>query len=200
MDIFKILIITLISYLLGCLSLSIFLSKKVCGNDIRSCGSGNAGATNMARVYGFKMGLLTLAADVAKAVVSMLIGSCLLGDTGMCIAGCMCLVGHCFPALHGFKGGKGVSVGAAIIFFIDWRAGIITVAVFFLAAIISKRVSLGSICAAVSVFVSSLIFYVSLPRLILAAFTMIVVIVQHRKNIERLVKGNEPAFKLGHSK
>ena len=197
MSIPKILITVILSYLLGCLSLSIFLSKKVCGKDVRECGSGNAGATNMARVYGLKMGLLTLAADALKAVAAMVIGKCLLGDWGVCIAGCFCLIGHCFPAFHGFKGGKWVSVGAAIVFFIDWRAGLIAAAVFFIAAVLSKRVSLGSICAAVGIFVSSLLLSLSVPKVILALFTMITVVARHKENIKRLVKGKEPAFKLG---
>ena len=197
MYIFKIIATVILSYLLGCLSLSIFLSKRLLGKDIRSCGSGNAGATNMARVYGLKMGLLTLLADAAKAVAAMLLGSFLLGEDGLCIAGCMCLIGHCFPAFHNFRGGKGVSVGAAIVFFIDVRAGLISAAVFFLAALLSKRVSLGSVCAAVSIFISSLLLGLSLPKLILALFTMVTVVTRHKENIKRLINGTEPAFKAG---
>ena len=197
MYIFKIIATVILSYLLGCLSLSIFLSNRLLGKDIRSCGSGNAGATNMARVYGLKMGLLTLLADAAKAVAAMLIGSFLLGEDGLCIAGCMCLVGHCFPAFHNFRGGKGVSVGAAIVFFIDVRAGLISAAVFFLAAVLSKRVSLGSVCAAVSIFISSLLLGLSVPKVILALFTMITVTARHKENIKRLINGTEPAFKPG---
>ena len=197
MYIFKIIATVILSYLLGCLSLSIFLSKRLLGKDIRSCGSGNAGATNMARVYGLKMGLLTLLADAAKAVAAMLIGSFLLGEDGLCLAGCMCLIGHCFPAFHNFRGGKGVSVGAATVFFIDVRAGLISAAVFFLVAVLSKRVSLGSVCAAVAIFISSLLLGLSTPKVILALFTMITVVARHKENIKRLINGTEPAFKAG---
>lgn len=196
MDIFKIFAIVIVSYLLGCLSLSIFLSKRLYGKDVRSCGSGNAGATNMARVYGMKMGILTLLADAAKAIAAMLIGAGLLGDTGVCIAGCSCLVGHCFPAFHSFKGGKGVSVGAAVVFFIDARAGFISAAVFFFTAILSRRVSLGSLCAAVGIFVSSLLLRLPVSKVILALFTMIIVVARHKENIKRLIKGEEPEFRI----
>ena len=88
------------SYLLGSLSLSIIVSSKLFGGDIRGMGSGNAGATNMARVFGWTAGLLTLAGDAAKAIIPMLIANKLAGDVGLAVAGIGCIMGHCFPVLH----------------------------------------------------------------------------------------------------
>ena len=177
------------SYLLGSLSLSIIVSSKLFGGDIRSMGSGNAGATNMARVFGWTAGLLTLAGDAAKAIIPMLIANKLAGDVGLALAGLGCILGHCFPVLHGFKGGKGVSVGGALAFGIDWRVGLAVVGSFLLGALLSKKVSVGSICGALAITISSLIFGMSAPKLVLAVVSMTLVILRHRPNIKRLIAG-----------
>ena len=188
------------SYLLGSLSLSIIVSSKLFGGDIRGMGSGNAGATNMARVFGWSAGLLTLAGDAAKAIIPMLIANKLAGDVGLAVAGIGCIMGHCFPVLHGFKGGKGVSVGGALAFGIDWRVGLAVVGSFLLAALLSKKVSVGSICGALAITISSLIFGLSVPKLILAVVSMTLVILRHRPNIKRLIAGTEPDFRAGKHK
>lgn len=195
MEIYKYILVASAGYLLGSLSMSIILSRAVLGEDVRRKGSGNAGATNMARVYGLKAGALTLGGDVLKASLSMLIGWLLLGDVGLALGGIASLVGHCFPVYYNFRGGKGVSVGAAVALAIDWRVFLSIVLVFALAAFLSKKVSLGSVCAAVAISIASLIFQVSTPKLILAVFGMLLVVFQHRENIKRLINGTEPDFK-----
>ena len=129
MNVIYIAIVVVAGYLLGSLSISILLSKNLLGRDVRRHGSGNAGATNMARVFGMHAGLLTLAGDMLKAAAAMLLGFWLLGDTGMALGGVACLLGHCFPVLHGFKGGKGVSSGAMVALMIDWRVFLCVVGV-----------------------------------------------------------------------
>lgn len=200
MEIVKYLLVALGSYLLGSVSLSIYLSKKMYGADVRSKGSGNAGATNMARVYGMMAGVLTLGADVLKAVAAMLGGYLLLGDVGLSLGGICCIVGHCFPVFHNFKGGKGVSVGGAISVMIDWRVGLLVVGLFLLMAVLSKKVSLGSICGALAAGIGTLIFGLSTPRIVLGIVAMLVVILRHTENIRRLVKGTEPDFKPAKTK
>lgn len=195
MEIYKYILVAFAGYMLGSLSMSIVLSRGVLGEDVRRKGSGNAGATNMARVYGLKAGVLTLGGDVLKASLSMLIGWLLLGDVGLALGGIASLVGHCFPVYYNFRGGKGVSVGAAVALAIDWRVFLSVVLVFALAAFLSKKVSLGSVCAAVTISIASLIFQVSAARLILAVFGMLLVVFQHRENIKRLINGTEPDFK-----
>ena len=188
------------AYILGSLSLSIIVSNRLFGGDIRGMGSGNAGATNMARSFGWGAGLLTLAGDAAKAAIAMLAGNALAGDMGLALAGVGCILGHCFPILHGFKGGKGVSVGGAIAFGIDWRVGLVVVGTFLTAALLSRKISLGSVCAAVSIVIACLLFGMSTPKLVLAVFSMALVILRHRANIERLLAGTEPDFKAGRGK
>ena len=188
------------SYVVGSLSLSILASKALFGGDIRSEGSGNAGATNMARVHGWGAGLLTLAGDALKAAVCMLAGNALAGEIGLCLGAGACMLGHCFPVLHGFKGGKGIAVGGAVGFGIDWRVGVCTVGAFLLGSLLSKKVSVGSLCGAVAIVASSLLFHVSTPRLILSIFCACLAVARHHANIKRLADGTEPDFKAAEKK
>ena len=186
-------------YLLGSLSFSIILSRLI-GRDIRKEGSGNAGATNMTRVFGWAAGVATLAFDVLKAVAAMLIGRKLLGDTGVCLGGMASMIGHCWPVLHEFKGGKGISIGAAIGLMIDWRVLVAIVAVFLAGALVSRKVSVGSIAAAVAIVPSTWIFAPSPSMVALATFTGVLAIYRHKENISRLRAGTEPDFRAGKGK
>lgn len=200
MTILKYLLVLVCSYLLGSVSVSIFISKNVLRADVRTKGSGNAGATNMARVYGLHMGLITLAGDALKGAVSMLLGWLLLGECGMSAAAVSCILGHCYPAMHEFRGGKGVSVGAMVLLMADWRVLAVAVVFFALAAVLSRKVSLGSLSAALSGFIAAVILHLSTPRLIMVAFAALLVVVRHRENIARLLKRTEPDFSLGSTK
>jgi len=200
MDFVLYILLALGSYLIGCVSLSIILSKNVFGGDVRGMGSGNAGATNMARSFGMSAGVLTLLADALKAVIAMVVGNLLFGDLGLAIAGTCSLIGHCYPVFYGFKGGKGVSVGAAIAFAIDWKVGIFVVICFAIVAALTRRVSPSSISAAVGIVIAGLIFKVSTPELIMSIIGAILVIYRHKENIKRLIAGTEPEFKAGSSK
>lgn len=198
--IWKYLVVFVGSFVVGSLSLSILASKKLFGGDIRDKGSGNAGATNMARVHGWGAGLLTLAGDAAKAAVCMLAGKALAGEIGLCIGAGACMLGHCFPVLHSFKGGKGIAVGGAVGFGIDWRVGLCTVGAFLLGSLLSKKVSVGSLCGAVAIVASSFLFHVSMPRLILSIFCACLAVARHHANIKRLAEGTEPDFKAASGK
>lgn len=200
MIVLKYILTAVCAYFFGSVSVSILLSRSVMNADVRAHGSGNAGATNMARVFGLRMGAVTLAGDMLKAALAMLLGFALLGERGMCVAGALCLVGHCYPALHEFRGGKGVSVGTAVFLAADWRVLAVAVVFFALAAFLSRKVSLGSLAAAVSGFAAAAYLALPLPRLLLVAFTMLLVILRHRENIIRLVRGTEPDFTLGSAK
>lgn len=198
-----------IGYVLGSCSASVIVSKLVYRGDVRKYGSGNAGATNMARVYGWKGGLVVLLGDVSKALIAMCI--CfylgLLGDKAnthgvdyMCIAGAACMFGHSFPVFFGFKGGKCVTVGAALALAIDWRVFLISISVFIIVVAITKIVSISSILAAIVFPISySLLVYLGvshyfLSKLILSVFAGIFIVAMHYKNIIRLCKGEEKKF------
>lgn len=194
MESLKYILVVIVGYLMGSISVSVCLSKLF-GTDIRKKGSGNAGATNMARVFGMSAGVFTLAGDMVKAAIAVVLGYVLLGDVGLMAGGIACIVGHCFPVFHGFRGGKGVSVGGLLSLAVDWRVGLLVIGTFALFAVSTKKVSLGSVCGAVAITVGAIIFHVSTPRLILAVVAMCLVIIQHRGNIKRLINGTEPDFK-----
>ena len=145
--------------------MSVLLSKLVYKGDVRNYGSHNAGATNMARVYGLIGGIATLAGDFLKAIVAMLIPLLFkliykdfaYAELAYAIAGMGCFLGHAFPIFFGFKGGKGVTVGAAIALMTDWKAFLIILAVFVIAFMISKIVSVSSISAAVALVVTGVL-------------------------------------------
>ncbi|MDD5903329.1 MAG: glycerol-3-phosphate 1-O-acyltransferase PlsY [Oscillospiraceae bacterium] len=195
----KYILAAVIAYLLGSVCSSIPLSKRCKGVDIRTKGSGNAGATNVARVFGIRAGFITLGLDMAKTVAAMLIGQQLCGVMGEAISGAFCIIGHCFPLYFGFKGGKGVSVGAALGLMTGLPVFAVIIAVFLVTAFASRKVSLGSILAAVTLPVASLIFNAPTPLLAMNAFSAVLVVLMHRENIRRLINGTEGDFKPGKS-
>lgn len=195
----KYILAAIIAYLLGSVCSSIPLSKRCKGVDIRTKGSGNAGATNVARVFGIRAGFITLGLDMAKTVAAMLIGQQLCGVMGEAISGAFCIIGHCFPLYFGFKGGKGVSVGAALGLMTGLPVFAVIIAVFLVTAFASRKVSLGSILAAVTLPVASFIFNAPTPLLAMNAFSAVLVVLMHRENIRRLINGTEGDFKPGKS-
>ena len=196
MTVLKWLLVPAAAYLLGSLSFSIILPRML-GRDIRQQGSGNAGATNMTRVFGWAAGVATLIFDVLKAVAAMLIGRALLGDVGICLGGIGSMVGHCWPVFHHFKGGKGISVGAALGLMIDWRVFVVIIVVLLIVALLSRKVSLGSICAAISIVPATLVFAPRPPMIVMATVGMILAVYRHSENIRRLLAGTEPDFRAG---
>ena len=107
------------TYFIGGLNFSILLSKKLYGVDIRTYGSGNAGSTNMLRTFGNKAGIVTMVGDMSKTLVSCLLGYVVLGRLGAFVGGLFCMIGHMFPVLYKFKGGKGVACAAIVILTTD---------------------------------------------------------------------------------
>ena len=186
-----------IGYLLGSVSVSILVSKLLFRDDIRTHGSGNAGATNMARIFGALPGVLTLAGDMCKAFISAGIGHALCGEAGKLIGLTACVIGHCFPVYFRFKGGKAMSVGVAVAFLMDWRAGLISAAVFFLVFFLYRRVSASSVSSAVTLVISYAILNgVRSWEFALVCFTAAILIFMHRANIRWIIEGTKPEFKF----
>ncbi len=185
----------LAGYLLGSISVAVLLSKGHFGSDVRESGSGNAGATNVARVFGMNAGVITMIGDMVKTAVSGLLGYILAGNTGLALACAGCLIGHCWPLYFGFKGGKGVSVSACIAVLLDWRMFLIVVAWFFIVFFICRRVSLCSISASV---LFPPLYYLLNHTLdmgfAVCCLVTVTVVFLHRGNISRLINGTEPKF------
>ena len=186
----------LTGYFLGSINFAVLLSRGIRRKDVRSCGSGNAGATNMARTFGLGCGLETMAGDMAKTAVAILIARVLIGGAGIASGGLSCLMGHCFPVFYNFKGGKGVAVGSVIILFASPAVFAAVITVFLAAAFLTKKVSLASLTAAASGAFMTVLFPVSLFSKAAVFLAAAVIFICHRQNIKRLIKGTEPDFVL----
>ena len=190
----------LIAYVLGSASFSIVLSKLMYRKDVREEGSGNAGATNMARSFGKLAGALTLLGDVLKTVLAVVIGRSLAGDWGVVVSCLGCQIGHCFPAYHHFKGGKGVAVGLAITAMVDWRITVTVLVVFIITAILSRKISLASILATFSAIPAAFLTVKDWRYLCMIILAASIIIFRHSENISRLIKGEEKDFHFGDEK
>ena len=194
-------IIAIAGYLLGSINSAIVFIWNLYHVDVRSEGSGNAGATNVARNHGLAAGLLTLGCDMAKTAVAGFLGWKLAGETGLALACAAALTGHCFPVFYRFKGGKGVSVSACIALLLDWRFFLVMLVLFVIIFLLGRRVSLCSVLlAAAYPWVYLLLNPGFSPALVLCLYIMVLVIVLHRSNIRRLLRGEEKEFTLGSGK
>ena len=187
-------IIAVCAYLLGSLSFAIIVSKLTLGKDIRNYGSGNAGLTNAYRTMGAKKTLLVLLGDIAKGAAAVSIGMVLAGPVGKLTAGIFVILGHMFPLYFGFKGGKGVLVGAVMLAFFDWRVFGIAFLLFVLAVALTKWISRSARFWARSAFHYH-VGILSRPVLTAMALGMAAVVVfMHRSNIGRIIHGKENKF------
>ncbi len=188
--------ILLFAYLLGSIPTGLVLGT-LSGVDVRQGGSGNIGTTNVVRLVGWKAGLLTLLADMAKGIVPVLIAILLDFDLAVqAQAGLAAFIGHLYPVFLKFRGGKGVATALGILATLTPWAVLVLIVVFALVAVTTRWVSLASISAAIvtpalvwSLSYGAPVFWVSL---ILSTL----VILRHKENIQRLYSGTEPRFNL----
>ena len=193
----RILIIIAVGYLLGNLNGAIMMSRILSHDDVRKHGSGNAGLTNYFRNYGGLKSLFVIIIDAAKGVAACLLGRFLLapyglGQEGTALAAVAVGLGHDFPALLGFKGGKGILCGFASSFVLDWRVALVTFAVFAIVYLLTKYVSLSSVLGAATLGTSYAIWHWGHPWAVAGCSAMcLLAIWQHRENIKRLLSGTE---------
>ena len=197
-------VIGIIAYLIGSISFSVIISKKMAGFDVREKGSKNAGSTNVLRTVGKKAAAVTLLCDVLKGVIAVLIAyivgkfvndvnvnkAILVQVAALCV-----VIGHTFPIFFKFKGGKGVATSLGIVLLLNWQIGLICLVFALVLMILTRMVSLGSISAAIlfpvlTIFITEnylvegnyIIF-----GILLAAF----VVYNHRANVKRILTGTE---------
>ena len=182
----------LIGYLLGNIQTAIIVSRAYYHDDVRNHGSGNAGSTNMVRVYGYGPGAITFAGDFTKAFLSVLLGQLVCGEVGGYLAGLFVVIGHCWPVFDGFRGGKGVASSYSIAIFTFPLGALGAILIGGLILLINKKMSIMSLTAMLLFFVATLVFRLNdLPLVILAGLLTIVVFVRHTDNIQRLIHGEE---------
>lgn len=200
---YPIIVTVILGYLLGNLNGSVSISNLVAHEDVRIHGSGNAGMTNFYRSYGGWSTLLVMLVDVMKTAIACMAGGLMLESYGMAPEGKMIgalavTLGHNFPALLGFRGGKGIICGITAAIVIDWRASLIIFVVFAIAYAVTKYVSLGSVLGAVTYIVTFVIFWHEHPFVMIGGIVLgLLAIYMHRSNISRLIKGTESKVYLG---
>jgi glycerol-3-phosphate acyltransferase PlsY len=189
------------AYFLGSIPFGLLLGKLFGGRDVRKAGSGNIGATNVARVAGPVAGILTLLLDAAKGTLAVYLAARLSeqSSTWMMIAGLCALVGHCFPIWLGFRGGKGVATAAGVFLVLSPLSFLGAVILFVLVVLYWRFVSLGSISAAAAM--PLLIYFFWAPHHA-PPYTVtfgslgaaLLIVYKHDANIQRMVQGDEPKF------
>ena len=196
-----------LGYLLGSIPFGYLLVRATGGGDIRFVGSGNIGATNVARTSGWAVGAATLALDTAKGFLSVWIaGHFSAGNVRyMMFAGFATMLGHVFPVWLKFEGGKGVATSLGVYLAICWPALAVAVLLFLAVALFWRYVSLASVSAAAALPILVYLLYAPghAPPTAVSVCTLlaaVVVIVKHRDNIERLLAGTEPRFELNRKK
>lgn len=196
--------ILVLAYFIGSLSTAVWIGKAFHGIDVREHGSGNAGATNTIRVLGWKTGIPVLLIDVGKGLLaSMLPVIFHLADNGssqlvnyQIICGSIAIIGHVFPIYSGFKGGKGVASTVGVLLGIAPLVTLSCLVVFLAVLLITGYVSLSSISFGI-MFPIFLILIFHTPSIWFKAFSILIalaLIITHKKNILRLIKGEEPKF------
>lgn len=210
-------LLTVAAYFLGCFNGAVIVSKYILRDDVRNHGSGNAGLTNFYRTFGGPLTLVVILCDVLKMVIAVWLGIFLgaffyvldpynLPTSLYCItlakywAGMFCILGHMYPCMFHFKGGKGVLSGGTLAIMIDWRVALVVWGGFIVLAVLTKYVSLGSVWAGFTFPIATGFVYRDLLLILLAIVPGWLLVWKHRGNIKRLLNGTESKFSFHHKK
>jgi len=199
--------VAILAYLLGSIPTG-YIAGRVGGVDVRKVGSGNVGATNVTRVLGKRFGYPVFVVDFGKGLAAVAVGVMIAKtaqstpkfvDLCGAIAAVFSVIGHSFPIWLGFKGGKGVATSLGSLFGLNWVAATVACVVWIVAFQVTRYVSLSSIAAAIAlpVTVAIMLFLKQLQTPILLYFALCltaIIVLRHRSNLSRLLKGTEPRF------
>jgi glycerol-3-phosphate acyltransferase PlsY len=182
-----------LAYLLGSMSFAVLLVRLKTGKDIRTEGSGNAGATNVLRAHGKALALLVAGLDIAKGALAVFLVKLVTADPRYAAAaGFAAILGHVFPIFYGFRGGKGVATAVGAFLVLAPWATLVCAGIFLLIVAATKYVSLGSVIAMVLLPpVAGLLFRAPRPVVMAAAATAVLIVLKHRENLKRLASGKE---------
>jgi acyl phosphate:glycerol-3-phosphate acyltransferase len=205
--VFTFALVALIAYFLGSIP-SGYIAGRIAGVDVRKVGSGNVGATNVTRVLGKRFGYPVFVVDFAKGLASVAVAVMIakaaqstpkVVDLCGAVAAIFSVIGHSYPIWLGFKGGKGVATSLGSLFGLHWISAAIVGVVWIVAFQLTRYVSLSSIIAAIAlpVTVATMLFLKQLQTPVLLYFTLClaaIIVLRHRSNLSRLLKGTEPRF------
>lgn len=186
----RIVICAVIGYFLGSLSAGLMLTRNT-GVDIRKQGSSNIGATNVLRLLGAKMGVLTFLGDFAKGLVACTLGYLIAGRNGAAFAGIFAVLGHNWPVFYDFRGGKGIATSTAVLLFLFPVPTLINFAIAVAVALISRYVSLASLSLISLSLIYTIVSRPFFPDILTALILCVLGYWRHRANIERLISGTE---------
>ena len=186
--------IALGAYLIGSISPALIISRLVEKTDVRKYGSGNAGATNMVRNFGWLPGLATFALDMLKGATAVLLGKWAGGEMGEAVAAVAAVLGHSYPIYYGFRGGKGVSTSMGAMLAIVPLHSLVVYAIAILVVVLTGIVSIGSLLGFTLELLMVLLVFpnlVGLPIKIAMGILTMLTFIGHRGNIKRLLNGTE---------
>jgi acyl phosphate:glycerol-3-phosphate acyltransferase len=193
-------IAALLAYLLGSLSFAVIVSKAMGLDDPKSYGSGNPGATNVLRSGNKKAAIFTLIGDVLKGVAAVWLARHFaaqfgITDMGIAAVAIAVFIGHLFPIFFGFKGGKGVATAAGVLWALDWRIGLALTLVWAIAFAVSRVSSLSALVASAAAPIAGYFFFGPTPIFWATLAMMALLVWRHKSNLQRLLSGEEAAFK-----
>jgi acyl phosphate:glycerol-3-phosphate acyltransferase len=187
------------AYLCGSIPTGVLIARRL-GVEVRKVGSGNIGATNVARSAGKKAGLLTLVGDAAKGLIPVLVVRFLnLGETTVAATAVAALLGHLFPLFLGFSGGKGVATGLGVFLGLAPYAILLALLLFLAVFALFRIVSLSSLVATAATPLLLLMLAHPREHVVAGLVIALLIIMRHHENIARLWKGQEPKFTFGKS-
>ena len=182
-----------IGYLLGAIPCGYLAGRWLKGIDLRDCGSGSTGATNVLRNVGKGPALLVFLLDVCKGALAVLLAKSVgLNDWVQVLAGLAALAGHIWPVWLGWKGGKAVATGLGMFLGLAWPVGLASFGLFMATISLSRIVSLASVVAAIGLPVLMLVAGNSNAYVVVSLVASLMVLWRHRSNIQRLMAGTEP--------
>lgn len=189
-------------YLVSGWNPAITFSKAIYKKDIRECGSGNPGFTNFRRSFGNRYAWHVLVLDLSKAALVIALFAGLLSKNGVgysfaaAYTGLFCMLGHAFPVWYKFKGGKGFLVSMSIIWFIDWRVGLIALALMLILLFTTKYMSLATVVAMLTCPIVLLVLDTPISVVCIYGACVLFMAIRHKENFKRLKNGTESKFKV----
>lgn len=188
-----------LTYLIAAIPFGLVLTKIFAKKDVREFGSGNIGATNVVRVAGKKIGLLTLILDGFKGAIMVVIARFTFADASglhifLVLVGTVAVIAHVYPVYLNFKGGKGVATTIAVLLALDLNIGLSVIGIWTLTFAIFRTSSISSIAAIFSSIILSICYGTSISQILFCIFLFALILYRHKENLERLIAGKEKKF------
>ena len=188
-----------LTYLIAAIPFGLVLTKIFAKKDVREFGSGNIGATNVVRVAGKKIGLLTLILDGLKGAIMVVIARFTFADASglhifLVLVGTVAVIAHVYPVYLNFKGGKGVATTLAVLLALDLNIGLSVIGIWALTFAIFRTSSISSIAAIFSSIILSICYGTSISQILFCIFLFALILYRHKENLERLIAGKEKKF------